>query len=119
MSEILKWIEQEEAKIKAMRHWAEQDGSNKVHYEEGPYPAMEKMVIAMRVLVEACEWYRNWDWTDKYVQAIPKRAGQAIAKVEEILNGENNETKTQTKSTTKNQRRGCLMQGKGRQKRDS
>ena len=28
---------------------------------------------------DALEWYANWDWSDKYVQAVPKRAKEALS----------------------------------------
>ena len=33
--------------------------------------------------VEALEWYAGWDWSDKYVQRINKRARAALKEISE------------------------------------
>lgn len=47
---------------------------------------MEKSVESLRAklekAIEALEWYSKWDWTDKYVQAVPKRARETLRELE-------------------------------------
>lgn len=33
--------------------------------------------------VECINWYASWDWSDKYVQAVPKKARQTLAELGE------------------------------------
>jgi hypothetical protein len=34
---------------------------------------------------KALDWYAKWDWTDKYVQAVPKRANEAQARITKLI----------------------------------
>ncbi len=40
-----------------------------------------------KIMREALEWYAKWDWSDKYVQAIPKRAREALAAADGVVDG--------------------------------
>lgn len=39
-----------------------------------------RLIARIHELEEALKWYANWDWSDKYVQAVPKRALAVLAK---------------------------------------
>ncbi len=39
---------------------------------------LEGLRVRLKILEEALEWYANWDWSDKYVQAVPLRARKAL-----------------------------------------
>lgn len=39
----------------------------------------------LKIAIEALEWYANWDWSDKYVQAVPKRAKETLKKLNKPL----------------------------------
>jgi hypothetical protein len=41
----------------------------------------EKLRTDLEILKAALEWYANWDWSDKYVQAVPKRANEALSSI--------------------------------------
>lgn len=45
--------------------------------------ANESARIAEQLLeaLEVIEWYKNWDWSDKYVQAVPKKALKFLNKI--------------------------------------
>lgn len=46
-----------------------------------------RLLDAYECLRDALDWYAAWDWSDKYVQPIPKKAVEALKKAEKILDG--------------------------------
>lgn len=41
---------------------------------------ISRLITCLEELKEALTWYANWDWSDKYVQAVPKRARAVLEK---------------------------------------
>lgn len=46
---------------------------------------VEALISLCCAYKEALEWYAQWDWSDKYVQAIPKRAQKVLETGEELV----------------------------------
>lgn len=84
MSELSKFLEEEKKKVAAMRHWAEQHNSNEIHFNEGPYPIIEK-------LIHICE---AMEGTLLVIQAMGHdyeivKATEALKECELIIGGKN------------------------------
>ena len=43
----------------------------------------DKLKVNLAEAIKVIQWYAEWDWTDKYVQAIPKRALAFLAKLKD------------------------------------
>lgn len=59
----------------------EADASEEYYYKAGA----NRYASLLAEALEALDWYEKWDWSDKYVQAIPKKATKTIAEITAAL----------------------------------
>lgn len=67
----------------------------KKYYEQGwearriiDEPDDDKLISiceSLALALKALDWYANWDWTDKYVQPVPKRAKECIEAIKDKM----------------------------------
>jgi predicted nuclease with TOPRIM domain len=74
---------------KALKDYREENETLKeaVNFKSAKTPnIMLAMLRGLRTRLKEAEgvieWYANWDWSDKYVQAVPKRAKAYLTKYE-------------------------------------
>lgn len=53
---------------------AEIKGNFKLYVQKISFQEIAWLISELEAAHEALGWYANWDWTDKYVQTVPKRA---------------------------------------------
>lgn len=43
------------------------------------------LIEACQIMHKTLDFYAKWNWTDKYVQAVPKKAIQTLEKVNHLV----------------------------------